>query len=196
MQDTKAACTSLETRLLELQTNSSSKDCQISDLTARLTAETYRARKAEGDLRKASEESMRCKEANQDLQDKLASMAEGSRGMQNDLDRLEGENMQLLRQVSQSQRAADERDAETSAIREAHEHALAVISDQRDSEARTLGAELKKAQAYAEAQSALLRAEQTKREKVMQHSLRNLTMIHRSVLQQYHTDNVVCTGGG
>ena len=139
---------------------------------------------------------MRCKEANQDLQDKLASMVEGSRGMQNDLDRLEGENVQLLRQVSQSQRAADERDAETSAMREAHEHALTAISDQRDSEAQTLGAELEKAQAHAQAQSALLRAEQTKREKVMQHKLR--TLMHRPVLQQYHTDieHAVRTGGG
>jgi predicted nucleic acid-binding Zn-ribbon protein len=79
-----------EARLVELQKNSNSQDCQVSELTARLTAEIDRARKAEADLREALEEAARRKEANQDLKDKLASMVEGSRGMQHDLDRLEG----------------------------------------------------------------------------------------------------------
>ena len=78
-----------EARLVELQKNSNSQDCQVSELTARLTAEIDRARKAEADLREALEEAARRKEANQDLKDKLASMVEGSRGMQHDLDRLE-----------------------------------------------------------------------------------------------------------
>jgi hypothetical protein len=39
--------------------------------------------------------------------------------------------MQLSQQVSQSRRAAEEREAEILAIREAHDSALATISDQR-----------------------------------------------------------------
>jgi chromosome segregation ATPase len=90
----------LEHRLTELQRDSNSRDCQIEDLTLRLTTETYRARKAEGDWRKALEEVANTKAEKQELEAKLESMQQGSKGLQNDLDSLETENTQLLQQLA------------------------------------------------------------------------------------------------
>lgn len=91
---------SLEHRLTELQRDSNSRDCHIADLTSRLTTETYRARKSEGALRKVLEEEANKKAEKEEIQGKLDLMQQGSRGLQNDLDRLETENSQLSQQLA------------------------------------------------------------------------------------------------
>ena len=92
----------LESRLAELQRDSNSKDCEITELTSRLTAEMFRAMNAEADLRKVYQDFLSASKTNEDLEAKMLSMQLGNEGMQNDLNKLELEKAKLFQQLSTS----------------------------------------------------------------------------------------------
>jgi len=88
--------------LLSLRRDLIAKDCTIADLTTNLTSETYRSRKAEGQLSKALKAAQVAEKERQDMCDQLASVQKGSQAMHEDLDRLENENLSLVEQLQRA----------------------------------------------------------------------------------------------
>ena len=124
----------MESRLAELQRDSNSKDCEITELTSRLTAEMFRAMNAEADLRKVHQDFLSASKTNEDLEAKMLSMQLGNEGMKNDLNKLELEKEKLFQQLSTSRQDVVDRTTAISAMEDLHERAVAALQKQLASE--------------------------------------------------------------
>lgn len=101
------------------------RDCTIEELRSSLTAETYRSRKAEGELSKALAAAHAAEKESEDLRNNLSGMQEGSRAVHTDLDRLENENIDLAAQLSKIRAVAAERAQAMSTLEEEHRNLAA-----------------------------------------------------------------------
>jgi len=102
-------------------------------------------RKAEGDARKAQELAETLATEKQEVESKLLTMQEGGRGLQNDLDSLETENLNLSVQLVASRGVVVQRTADISIIQEVHQKIVESLNEKLVSEdARASKADISK----------------------------------------------------
>ena len=102
-------------------------------------------RKAEGDARKAQELAKTLATEKQEVESKLLTMQEGGRGLQNDPDSLETENLNLSAQLVASRGVVVQRTADMSIIQEVHQKIVESLNEKLVSEdARASKADISK----------------------------------------------------